>query len=413
MKLVFKFKDGRLKMYVNTNGQRDYEAVQGLINPKKDNWDKNAQVFVSGKDKLHNNAVLLETLERCQQIIEARNPSTGKELFDLYNNKGEKACKPETFGSFIQGIIDKMKNGSDGKLPSRNYIHYENLLEKLKREGKIINVPLSEIGNSHFIQFSNYLLGSGGLNYEKAMKMFHSAHARAYDNDLNNNPLKFKFHNHIPIKETEARKALTIKEYNDFENFDLSRIKYKGDNPKELLFDALRLLYETKSRPVDVISFHTAQIENIDGTDFIVYIPEKKKGYRGDQRVYVPITDKARSIIDKYAGMSKAGYILPFIMNDTKRDKTDRGSWDKWNSNKDHVEVQMGAILKMICPFIGVDPTGMVSYIIRHTALTHAAQKPGADLLLLAKEAGTSVEMIGKHYTKNYVVNAYSNKAAS
>jgi integrase len=375
LKVSFHIRNGVLNVCVSLNGQRGHKVVKGLINPNRDKWDSDHQAFI-GKDKdtHHNNTVLLETLKRCQQIIEARNPATVKELLDLYSNGGVEACKSKTCGSYLLECIKDMKTGKNNKLRSNNHKNYTTLFNKLQREGNIINTPLSEIENRHLIQFSNYLLCYERRNYEKPMKTFKALHAKARNNGLNNNSLVYKFMDNNPLPTTETRKALTIKEYQDFENFDLSLIKYKGKNPKELLFDALILLKETKSRPVDVISFHTDQIENINGTDFIVYIPAKKKGYRGDQRVYVPITDKARSIIDKYAGKSKEGYILPFIMNDTKCDKTNQNSFDKWNSDKDHVERQMGAILKSICPFIGVDPIGIVPYVIRHTALTHAAQ---------------------------------------
>lgn len=49
-----------------------------------------------------------------------------------------------------------MRTGRGNKKPSRNYQTYINLLHKLEDEGRLIDIPVAEIDNSHFVWFSDY-----------------------------------------------------------------------------------------------------------------------------------------------------------------------------------------------------------------------------------------------------------------
>ncbi|MDR1169573.1 MAG: hypothetical protein LBK97_01910, partial [Prevotellaceae bacterium] len=174
VKLSFQFKDKGFKLCATVVGstERDYKRVEGLINPNFDYWDKKKQVFNEAtQDAIHNNAVLQTMYAKYQGLIDTFNPTTGKELFALSETASKVEAKKElTFGEYIQRYIDREKY-HPVKLPSKTYQTYITLLGKLKTEGNVINVPLSEIANKHFIQFGEFVLSTpnakGQTNYTK------------------------------------------------------------------------------------------------------------------------------------------------------------------------------------------------------------------------------------------------------
>jgi hypothetical protein len=102
-----------------------------------------------------------------------------------------------------------------------------------------------------------------------------------------------------------------------------------------------------------------------------------------------------QSIIDKYKGQSSQGYIFPFAINESDLYNKD---FYKWNNKKDHVLVKINHFLKKVAPFIGVSPNDLIVYTFRHTVLTHEIQDNKKSPMRIAKEAGTSVIMLEKHY---------------
>jgi integrase len=408
----FGFKDGVLKMYTIVNDKRENETVKGLINPTQDKWDCKHHVFIGkSEEATHNNAILTKIEKRCNQIIEARNPSTGKELFALYNNKGVEACKPETYGSFLLECIDDMRTGKDNRLPSRNYQNYIALFNKLKPEGTILNVSLSDINNDHFIQLSNYLnsLPKGKSNYKDTMMKFKAVHGWAVERGKNKNALFFPYGKNAPKRTAKKRFALTKEQHKAFCDLDLSLIPLPCVNSsyyKELYRDFVIFMYEMFMRPCDVIGLHTDQIHVVKNGSYIEYKVEKNKS-KNDKLTTTPITDKARQIIDKYAGVSKAGYVFPFSMNNTKWDKTDHESWHKWDNKRGKTEEKIRSFIKKTAKYIGVDPKDFVAYTFRHSTITHAILN-GADPFILSKIAGTSPGIINDNYTNDLIKQLYN-----
>jgi integrase len=417
IKVSFAIRNGVLNVCASLNGKRDYRVVKGLINPNLDKFDKSdgkKWMFADlAKDSIHNNIVLLETLERCQKIIEARNPATGKELLDLYSNGGVEACKSETLGIFLQSCIDDMRTGKDNRLPSRNYQNYIALLNKLKAEGTILNIPLSDINDSHFIRFSNYInslpWNKGKSNYSNIMMEFKAVHGWAVERGKNKNTLVFPYGKNAPKKAAKKRFALTQEQYKAFCNLDLSLIPLpcvNSDYYKELYRDFVMFMYEMFMRPCDVISLHTDQIHVTENGAYIEYKVEKNKS-KNDKLTITPITDKARQIIDKYAGKSLGGYVFPFSMNNTKWDKTNHESFHKWDNKRSKTEEKIRSFIKKTAEYIGVDPKGFVEYTFRHSTITHAVLN-GADPFILSKIAGTSAGVIDNHYTNDLIKQLYN-----
>ena len=67
----------------------------------------------------------------------------------------------------------------------------------------LINVPIAEIDNKGFIQFSNFILSlsddEGRTNYLNIMKLFKQVHTKAYDRELTDTVLRFKYTDCAPL----------------------------------------------------------------------------------------------------------------------------------------------------------------------------------------------------------------------
>lgn len=351
-------------------------------------------------------------LDKVEALCEslAGNPQikTPQEFIEAFV-KGTAPKPIETFGDFLRSFIDSLKRGVNNKRPSKSYQVYANLLHKLEGEGDIINVPVNEISNTHFIQFSNFLLSlswkEGKCNYANLMARFKQIQRMAYNLEMNDNILRFQYMKNAPYKGPQEKKeALTESQYDEFQNLDLKKIPYRGPKSmfyKELYRDFCIFLYETKMRPVDVIKSMLDQVYIAkNGKPYLKYVPEKKKNSRERNVITkTPLTKKALEIMGKYKGKSKKGYILPFSMNDHEWDLKDARSWNKWCDRKDYTMGQINTWLKKIAKEMKLD-FNLTTYTFRRSALTHACAR-GDNALMIALEAGTSVNMLQKHYVSN------------
>lgn len=116
----------------------------------------------------------------------------------------------------------------------------------------------------------------------------------------------------------------------------------------------------------------------------------------GSQRdVNIKLPQQAVEIINRYKGQSKGGYLLPLPMNET--------SWDivsdfaKWNVRVKNVEQRINKYLKKWASALSLAVSDLSIYDFRHSAITHAVNA-GRDVFEVARLAGTSVDVIGKHY---------------
>lgn len=124
----------------------------------------------------------------------------------------------------------------------------------------------------------------------------------------------------------------------------------------------------------------------------MVYRPTKD----GSQRdVNIKLPQQAVEIINRYKGQSKGGYLLPLPMNDTEWDKiTDFATW---NTRVKNTEQRINQYLKKWAAALSLEVQNLKMYDFRHSAITHAINA-GRDVFEVARLAGTSVDVIGKHY---------------
>ena len=408
----FTFKDGVFCLCCTVKGTttRHYKEVSGiykLSNPNFKKWDKKEQRFIEPTlEAISNNARLEAMKAHYQSLYESLSASmeviNGKVLF-CQETEIQKiiAEKQMTFGGYVRQIIHNGKTES-AKKPSKNYQKYINLMHKLEKEGNIIDKPMKDICNSDFIAFGSFILNhltieEGKNNYVNLMKLFKAVHTQAYNRELNNNVLRYPYMKDAPTRKSRERVAFTVRQYNKFCSLDLTIIPHSGVNRmfyKELYRDFCIFLYEMKMRPCDVIRLHTNNINN----SFIVYVAEKKKNYLDEHKrtTCVKLTETAKRIVCKYRGKSTKGYVFPFTMNNYDWDFDNAVSWNKWQNRKQKTLQDINEFLHKFESILHIKEITL--YTFRHSAFTHAVNAKGSNLMRIAREGSTSIDMLENHY---------------
>lgn len=442
--LKYAIRDSRLCLCAYTKGKnlRHYRAVD-LVNPNYKKWDSKAQKFTSrSENDKTNNQILQQFLKKYQDILLQREFENGQELFSYqeYVNQGLdpeveiKKTKPAqpttTLGEWVQRIIDDMLNPTRLK-PTGTYQKYVTFLHKLEREGKIIHLPISEIDDESFRQFAKWInrqkpaFKNQGNNFVKTMQCLKAVINRAQKARLTTYTPDFPYMDYAPVQDNISDKAedvlinggvvksMTSEQYNTFLNMDLSVIKMHGgsmiERYKEMYRDFCILLYEMKSRPIDIIKLHWDNIafDVITKRYTCTYIPAKKKNYgRNGQQSSNPLviqylTPKAMEIVMKYKGISKGDYVLPFGINERRWNLDDAAQFRTHYNQANRLEGRINNFLHRVGKLLGL-PFKLTLYAFRRTAITQAIIDNKMPLPIIAKIAGTSVDMIDKHYA-NYL----------
>lgn len=443
--LNFTNKDGRFCLCAYTKGKklRHYKTVDGLITPNFKKWDQKSQRFTSrSENDKFNNSVLKRLLDRYYDILKQRDFESGQELF-AYQDYIDKGMDPEveiqktqepkpdiTLGEWLQKIIDNMLNPTRLK-PSGTFQAYKSLLHKFERERKLIKLPVADINDKSFMQFAKWVnaqkpaFKNQGNNYVKTMQAFRAIMNRAQQARLTTYTPNFPYMDYAPIKDTVSDKAkdiltnggavksLTAEQYEAFIKMDLAEIKMKGgamaDRYKEMYRDFCILLYEMKSRPIDIIKLRHDNIalDNTNQRYTCTYIPAKKKNYgRNSHQTSNPLviqylTAEAVRIVMKYQGQSEGGYIFPFGLNKKKWNLDDPAEFRTHYNQSNRLEGRINAFLHKVGEKLGL-PFQLTLYAFRRTAITQAIIDNKIPLPIIAKMAGTSVDMIDKHYA-NYL----------
>lgn len=457
--LKFTNRNGRFCLCATVIGTttRHYRTVDELRNPDFKTWDKAAQRFNSKRpiDRT-NNQILSEITRHYEDLMKVWDFASGKELFAFQSDAVEECPKKEikkaplkpisppqtrktkskttsskteiTLGKWVNEIIEEIKNPTRLK-PSASYQGYLTLLHKLEAEGKLINQPISSLGDESFVQLIKWLgkqkgKNGKGVNYIGTMKMFAATLSRARKARLTTYRSDFPYMDYAPVhKITDKAKdfltnggaiqSLTDEQYEQFVSMDLSEIKLAGgakmEYYKELYRDFCMLLYEMKSRPIDILRLHWDNIAYDKATERFTctYIPAKKKNYGASSKhtskalVIQYLSPKAVQIVLKYKGKSKGGYVFPFALNKTHWNLNDPQQFHYHYYKGNHICGRINRFLHKVGECLKV-PFQLTLYAFRRTAITHAIIENKMPITMIAKVAGTSVEMIEAHYA-NYL----------
>ena len=281
--LKFTKKDGKFCLCALVKGTqvRHYKVVNVLKNPNFSKWNPQAQMFVSkAENDLQNNILLLNFLAPFEKLLEEHQFESGKDLFAMYDlgekERIEKALLEEqkemTLGEYLEQVIEDLKNPTKRK-PSANFMTYQTLQSKLLKENRIIRTPISKVNRNTFVHFSDFILNQKGLkgtgkNYISLMKLLIATINRARKAGLTDYTPNFPYMDYAPVINKLSEKAAdlnnsggTVKslspdQYDRFVALDLDCIQLRKPHLnffKELYRDFCILLYEMKSRPIDIM----------------------------------------------------------------------------------------------------------------------------------------------------------------
>ena len=422
---------GVLCVVVSSKGhtQRKSYRVESISDSDLRFWDKKAQRFYTGTDVARALNPTLDALcALCDELLDNSAVTTPKEFVDALRN-GAAPSDVITFGDFLRSLIDDMRNGANNKRPSRNYQPYRNLLHKLEKEktasykGKkldIIDVPLSNVDNKCFIQFSDFLLSlsdeDGRTNYMRLMKLFKTVHKKAFERELTSTALRYNFAEYAPlhyVEDAEKAPSFTPEQYAQFLALDVRKLNLSKHCKRQRDYELMQMykdycifLYEMQMRPADVSRAQLNNIEEINGVKYLRYVPEKKKNYNGAIRnkiTYTRITARALKIIEKYKRCSSQGYIFPFSANECNWDELNATEWNIYNTRLAKQQERINYWLRnIVADALGWD-IKLTLYTFRHSSLTHACMSTNANWGVVALNAGTSIDMLQKHYVSNTI----------
>lgn len=444
--LSFTNKNGRFCLCAYTTGKklRHYKTVDELVTPNFKKWDQKSQKFTSrSENDRYNNQILKRWLEKYHDLLKQRDFESGQDLFAYQEVVAEKDSNPKeeiqkkqktqsgiTLGEWVQQIVDDMFNPTRLK-PTGSYQAYKSLLRKFERERKLIQLPVAAINDDSFMQFAKWInaqkpvFKNHGNNYVKTMQAFRAVMNRAQKARLTTYTPNFPYMDYAPIQDTisdnaqhilingGAVKSLTSEQYDAFLNMDLSDIKMNGgaiaEKYKAMYRDFCILLYEMKSRPIDIIKLHQDNIafDAVHGRYTCTYIPAKKKNYgRNSHQTSNPLviqylSPEAVRIIMKYQGQAGGGYVFPFGLNQKRWNLDKPTEFHTHYNQANRLEGRINAFLHKVGKKLGL-PFQLTLYAFRRTAITHAIIDNKIPLPIIAKMAGTSVDMIDKHYA-NYL----------
>lgn len=363
-------------------------------------------------------------------MLKAGGYQNGKQLFEAYEYAQNHiiASASMSLADYVELLMKQEKERA-----TSNYELYNTLLNKLKGDnckvknkhtkfepasynGKLLaNTLLNVIDNQHFEAFGRWICKSaGGRGYKNLMTTFRAVISRAKKSRLTQITLDYDWRRYAPIVKREKMtakqrieakgRAITILSTDEFERFvayDVATDTPKKHNSQylaQLFKDTVLLMYYTLSRPTDVISFNW--LENYDeANQRIAYTPRKlsnRPTADGSERLtIVNLPQQAVDIINRYKGQSKGGYLLPLPMNETEWDRI--ADFKTWNTRIKNTEQRINQYLKKWASALSLEVQNLKMYDFRHSAITHAVNA-GGNVFEIAKAAGTSVDMIGKHY---------------
>lgn len=275
--------------------------------------------------------------------------------------KKRRISRKMTVGFWCERTIWELRHPTR-LLPSANWMVYATLLHKLREEGSVIDVPVAKVGDRECRQLLRWLLRrSKGKGAAGVMKTFTALMGRARRARLTRYAADFPYRDFIPRCRMSAAAAdvlarggsvrsLSEEKWSRFLALDLSQVKAgtgpKADYWKEVYRDYCILLYELKSRPVDVLQLHASNLAPcpVTGRTLCSYVPAKKRNQGTVVVQYV--SSGAAAIIDRYRGCSPGGYVMPFPMNARR-----------WNlDNAAQFEAHYKASRNVLAPSIAFSP---------------------------------------------------------
>lgn len=402
VKLRFIIRTGVLALRISEGSERYYKRVTHLLQGCQDlrHWKQDKEMFSARAEFYKENNQILKDFKGIYWRLITQHPElNAKQVANFYKpqqkaNLGSQPIKLDSWSvedyrnsvsKYLEVIIqrERAKQGC-------NFEVYYKLLRRCRRD--IVGfdeMPLSTIDYNQMVTIANIFAGEP--SYRQMSKTFRALLGKAHKDPNVMFRLEqigdFRFCDYNPNKydlEMAHPDVLNAEQLKQFLNCDPYYLTpgYKNRNEIMVYYDFCVFMFHSFFAPCDVLKAKAKDITN-RGTLMI----RRKKTHRP---VEVPISPVMKRIIEKYRGQSKYGYIFP-IMDDKK---------DKESGTKDYClktfREKLNNWLKPVGETLETE-FKMRAYVFRHTAITVAIDS-GVPVSYVANAAGTSIEMIQKHY---------------
>jgi integrase len=400
VKLKFIIRDKALVLRISEGKQRYYKSVKHLLkgNPNIErHWNNDKERFSSYAVSCAENNQALNDFKGFYLLLIKENPElSAKQVARYYSaSKQDLELEPEapdvnkdsmdSVEAFLKIVIEreKAKQGC-------NFEAYDKLLKKCRKIFKgFSTLTFQSIDYDKCVKIAHLFAKHRGYIY--TAKAFRNLLGKASDDANVNFKVSqiggFKFSHYDPeINEIDTKKpdVLTPEQLKTFLNMDVDKITpaYRDRKQVELYHDFCVFMFHSFFSPCDVIKLKYRDIDK--------YCMIRVKRKKTHKPVEIPVNPVMAKIIDKYRGQTKNGYIFP-IMDDEK---------EKGYKAKDYLFKKFRACvniwLKHTGKELGTD-YALYAYVFRHTAITFALDN-NIPISYVAMAAGTSIEMIQKHY---------------
>lgn len=393
--------EGSLVLRVSEGKKRFYKSVSHLLvgNPNLErHWNSDKERFSSyAVSYSENNQIITEFRQVYLDLIKERPELDAKQVAQYYSSPKQEYQKSEkdmiqpieSVGNSIEkflGVVIEREKAKQGC----NFEVYYKLLKKCRKVIKgFSHLTFQSINYDKCISIAHTFAKHEG--YKGTTKAFRSLLEKA-DNDKNidfsiTQIGNFKFAHYNPkINEIDTKKpdVLSPEQLKTFMKMDMCSLTptYPNRYSVELYYDFCVFMFHSFLAPCDVI-----KLKYKDITKEKTICVKRKKTHKP---VEVPVNPIMENIINKYRGQTKNGYVFP-IMDDEK---------EKEYKTKDFTFKKFRERVNTWLKIIGVElktDYDLYAYVFRHTAITVALDN-GVPISYVAMVAGTSIEMIQKHY---------------
>lgn len=400
VRLNFIVRSGVLVLRFSEAKTRYYKRVGYLLKgtPNLKHWDTAKQRFSAyAVNHLENNRILDDFKRIYWKVIQDHPELSAKQVANFYgahvpdHNIGLKMSEwavseySNSVEKYLEVVIlrEKAKQGC-------NYEGYHKLLARCRSDiPGFSSMAFSAIDYNRMVTLA-YIFARK-KSYSNITRTFRALLGKASkDNDVNFKISQigdFKFNDYNPARNEAVHRRpdiLSQEQLKTFLNLSVRDItpQYRDRKQVQLYYDFCVFMFHSFFSPCDVI-----KLKNTDITRHNTIVAKRKKTHRP---VEIPITPTMRSIIDRYKGKSKDGYIFP-IMDDQVEAR---------HKTKDYLfksfRYRINKWLKSIGKTLETD-FELHSYVFRHTAIT-VALNSGLPISYVANAAGTSISMIQEHY---------------
>lgn len=362
----------RLRFFTSAN---DLQYLDSGVSVLKNQWDDKKQLVKKHPLEEQLNASLTALLNDVRMLYYKNEGISAKRLLQIYKNS--KQYNTSSFLTFYQELVDEMKLKGNFRSAKTNQ-QYINKLQKFSS-----SISFSDITPLWAKEYERWQLKKGNKtntiasNFKGINAVLNQAVKLGL---LDRNPLKGFF----TIKEENTRKnPLSIEEIKA-ETFVIpARFKSMVLARDMFLFS----FYTAGMRFTDMCKLKWGHISETE----IIYIMNKSAKRAGARR-YIPITDKVRSILEKYE--RKKDFVFPILQNVNPND-IQAAEYAIFLANN-----KLNRGLKKVAQHLGI--TKNVSLHIGKHSFADYAVKNNVDILHISKLLGHTKLSTTEYYLKDF-----------